>query len=68
MKKTTPVWNAACMAVQPVRNVWQAAQTQWVDTLNWSADQAVQARYWLSATHCSASEYAKRLLAVVSPK
>ena len=68
MKKPTDEWDAVCLSLQPVRDAWSTAQVPFAEALRWTAAQGVQARSWLESTHCSATEYTRRLLAATSRK
>lgn len=64
MKKSIEVWDVPMFTVKPVLDAWSTAQSQVADVLRWSSAQGIQARTWLKAASCSASDHAKRLLAL----
>lgn len=68
MKKSIDAWDVPTFTVKPVLDAWSSAQSQFAEVLRWSTAQGIQARAWLNATRCSASEHTKRLLALTDCK
>ncbi len=68
MKRLSDTSNTTYLTLHSLQGAWNVAQTQLADGLRWSAATRVQARTWLTAVNCSASESAKRLLSVAGRK
>lgn len=64
MKRTHASTRLLGLTVAPVGCAWNVIQAQLADAARWSSAQWVQARAWTEAVNCSASECAKRLLAM----
>lgn len=68
MKKLSDASNTSCLTLHSLQGAWNVAQTQLADVLRWTSAPRVQARAWLAAVNCSASESSKRLLFVANRK